>query len=48
MNDLIQTNKLSKCYDNQTDATTLEEAIITLTGGIEQRILLAWREQNAT
>ena len=48
MNDLIQTNKLSKRYGNQTGATTLEEAFITLTGGTEQRELLAWREQNAT
>jgi ABC-2 type transport system ATP-binding protein len=29
---------------NQTDTTTLEEAFITLTGGIEQKELLAWRE----
>ena len=29
----------------QTGSTTLEEAFITITGGIEERELLAWREQ---
>lgn len=34
---------------SQTKTTTLEDAFITLTGGIEERELLAWREQkNAT
>ncbi len=30
---------------NQTGKTTLEEAFIDLTGGVEERELLAWREQ---
>ncbi|KYK32968.1 MAG: ABC transporter ATP-binding protein [Theionarchaea archaeon] len=29
----------------QTGSTTLEEAFITITGGVEERELLAWREQ---
>lgn len=32
----------------QTQTSTLEEAFIAVTGGIEQKELLAWREHNAT
>jgi len=29
----------------QTNAKTLEEAFISITGGVEEKELLAWREQ---
>jgi len=54
---LIRTDKLSKHYGKggeikavdeifaQTGTKTLEEAFIAITGGVEEKELLAWREQ---